>query len=139
MSDDRPEVQVIANLVVVNDAGEVLFVRRDPEDDRWWLPGGDLEPYEHPDERARKTLEELGGLEWTELRMAKVESFRGRRGWHVMFDYFVRAAGSPSPESGAAWFPLDAPPRTMHGKYELESIRRVMEIAGSPAVATGAN
>jgi len=76
-TEQRPEIDLIANLVVVGEDLDVLFVRYDPDDERWWLPGEDLEPYEHPDERARGEMARFG-LEG-EPRMVFVESFRGRR------------------------------------------------------------
>jgi ADP-ribose pyrophosphatase YjhB (NUDIX family) len=48
----------IANVVAVRSDGRVLLVRHDVDDERWWLPGEDLRPYQHPDERAREVLEE---------------------------------------------------------------------------------
>jgi ADP-ribose pyrophosphatase YjhB (NUDIX family) len=53
MSEQQPEIQLIANLVVRRPDGRVLLVRYRDDDERWWLPGGDLEPYEHPDEPGR--------------------------------------------------------------------------------------
>lgn len=126
MSEQHPQIQLIANLVVQRPDGRVLFVRYHPDDDRWWLPGEDLEPYEHPDERARKTLEGIGGPDLSSLSMAFVESFRGRRGWHVVFHYYVLADGEPRGDVPAAWFPQDTLPRTMHGRWEHEAVRRVL-------------
>ena len=126
MPADYPETQLIANLVVADGAGSVLLVRHDPDDERWWLPGDDLEPYQHPDERARELLEELTGLEVGDSVMVRVDSFRGRRGWHVFFHYLVEASGQPAPRSGAAWFPLDDLPRTVHGSWETNVIRSVL-------------
>jgi ADP-ribose pyrophosphatase YjhB (NUDIX family) len=93
---------------------------------RWWLPGEDLEPYEHPDERARKTLEALGGVTPAAFALAFVESFRGRRGWHVVFHYRVEADGEPDREIPGAWFAPGDLPRTMHGRWEREAVRRAL-------------
>ncbi|MGH8927658.1 MAG: NUDIX domain-containing protein [Acidimicrobiia bacterium] len=123
--EKNPEIQLISNLVVTGPDGRVLFVRYDPEDDRWWLPGEDLEPYEHPDERAHIELERLG-LAPDQVQMMFVESFRGRRGWHVVFHYRVETASEPSGKIQAEWFPLDGLPRTMHGRWELDAVRRVL-------------
>jgi hypothetical protein len=62
----------------------------------------------------------------TSLEPAFIESFRGRRGWHVVFHYRVQAAGEPNGEYAAEWFPPDALPRTMHGRWEREAVRRVL-------------
>ncbi len=128
MNERRPDVQLIANLVVRRPGGEVLFVRYDPEDDRWWLPGADLEPYEHPDERARAALQDLGAFEVRALRMTHVESFRGRRGWHVVFHYRVDAEGAPSATVRAAWHAPDALPRTAHGAWEHDAVARALAV-----------
>ena len=66
MTTSQPEIQLIANVVATNPSGEVLFVKYDLEDERWWLPGGDLEPYEHPDDRAGYRVQG-GDLIGTEL------------------------------------------------------------------------
>jgi ADP-ribose pyrophosphatase YjhB (NUDIX family) len=126
MVEQQPDIQLIANLVVLRPDGRVLFVRYHPDDERWWLPGEDLEPYEHPDERARATLERIGGVTATSLEPAFIESFRGRRGWHVVFHYRVQAEGEPRGDYAAEWFPPDDLPRTMHGRWEREAVRRVL-------------
>lgn len=43
-AEKQPEIQLIANLVVQRPDGKVLLVRYDAEDERWWLPGEDLDP-----------------------------------------------------------------------------------------------
>jgi ADP-ribose pyrophosphatase YjhB (NUDIX family) len=124
-SDQQPDIQLISNLVVVGEDGRVLFVRYDPDDDRWWLPGEDLEPYEHPDDRARRELARFG-LEPDQLTMKFVESFRGRRGWHVVFHYRVDVSGEPDSEYIAHWFDSESMPRTVHGRWEHDAVRRVL-------------
>jgi ADP-ribose pyrophosphatase YjhB (NUDIX family) len=129
-ADKQPEIQLISNLIVVRDDGRVLFVRNDPDDERWWLPGEDLEPYEHPDERATKELERFG-LKAASLEMMNVDSFRGRRGWHVVFHYLARVTGDPKGPCPAEWFSPEAMPPTAHGRWEQEAVRRVLA-AGKP-------
>lgn len=128
-SNHPPDIQLISNLVVEADDGRVLFVRYDPDDERWWLPGEDLEPFEHPDDRARKELARFG-LEADRLEMVFVESFRGRRGWHVVFHYRARTNGIPTGPHQTAWFPVDALPRTMHGRWEHDAVLRVVGASG---------
>lgn len=123
--DQQPDIQLISNLVVTRKDGMILFVRYDPDDERWWLPGEDLDPYEHPDERARKELARFG-LEADRLDMVFVESFRGRRGWHVVFHYRVDVSSEPLAEVEVQWFSSDSLPRTMHGQWEAEAVRRVL-------------
>ncbi|MGV3616143.1 MAG: hypothetical protein ACO1SV_12485 [Fimbriimonas sp.] len=125
MNLPQPDIQIISNIVVTDQSGQILFVKRDPEDERWWLTGGDVEPYQHPDDCAKKILDALPWLSWQGIRMVNVQSFRGRRGWHVMFNY--RAFGRGTPDSPqASWFPQDRFPRTMHGPREVENILDIL-------------
>ena len=49
-----------ANVVVVNDDGEILLIRRS-DNDNWALPGGGMDPGESlPDTAVRETAEETG-------------------------------------------------------------------------------
>jgi ADP-ribose pyrophosphatase YjhB (NUDIX family) len=138
-----PDVQLIANLVVCDDTDRVLFVRPSADESRWWLPGLDLAPYAHPDDVAAAVLAQLDGVEAKAPVLAAVDSFRGRRGWHVVFHYLARAtataaaprwAGGAGPdgtelasdECAVAWFGRDALPRTMHGNWESDVVRRVL-------------
>jgi ADP-ribose pyrophosphatase YjhB (NUDIX family) len=125
MTEKQPDVQVISNLVVRDDDGHVLLVRYDPDDERWWLPGRDVVPYTHPDEAAAAVLGEYPGLDVSaQPAMAFVESFRGRRGWHMTFNYTVAADGTPGGEYETGWFPADELPRTVHGKWERTVVER---------------
>jgi ADP-ribose pyrophosphatase YjhB (NUDIX family) len=123
---DRPEIQLIANLVVVRPDGRVLLVRYRTDDERWWLPGEDLEPYEHPEERARAVLDGLGGLVAGVMSLDEIESFRGRRGWHVVFTYRVEADGEPAADFPAEWFAADELPRTVHGRWERDRVEHAL-------------
>jgi ADP-ribose pyrophosphatase YjhB (NUDIX family) len=128
----RPEVQLIVNLVVHDGNGRALLVRRGADegapteaDERWSLPGWELEPYEHPDEGARQLLVDLG-LPGSEPALAYVDSFRGRRGWHVTFNYRAESTADPRSEHPTGWFSLDAFPRTVHGRWERDVVARVL-------------
>lgn len=133
---EQPAIQLISNLVVRNDDGDVLLVQYDPADEssardsarRWWLPGAELEPFDHPDDVARSALEEIDGLEIASIRLSGVDSFRGRRGWHVSFEYDVRANGrvTTGAQVPAEWYRPDALPRTVHGRWERSVIDRVV-------------
>jgi ADP-ribose pyrophosphatase YjhB (NUDIX family) len=135
MSD--PAIQLISNLIVTNESGQVLLVQyaagqeasEAEAETRWWLPGQQLTPYEHPEQAATEALAHIPGLIVVDLTLARVQSFRGRRGWHVSFDYRVTAAGGivGDPELPAAWFEVTALPRTMHGPWESETIRGVLD------------
>ncbi len=125
MTDKPVDTQVIANLVVRGNDGHILFVRYDPENEKWWLPGEDVEPFTHPDETAAKLLADLPGLDAGAPRLAHVESFHGRRGWHIVFHYDVEAAGSPNSGPPAGWFATDDLPKTMHGGWEKQVVAKV--------------
>jgi len=132
----NPDIQVISSLVVQRENGDVLLVRYSPDDERWWLPGDDLVPYEHPDDAAKRFLErDAPGLGCGEPRMLFVESFRGRRGWHVIFHYAVEARGTAlgDMEGGCetAWFPPHDLPRTFHGSWERKVIERALELTAA--------
>lgn len=126
MTTETVATQVIANLVVSDGKGRVLLVRYDPEDEKWWLPGRDVEPFTHPDDTAKAVLAELAGIESEGPRFHHVESFRGRRGWHLMFHYAVAATGEPAGGPPAAWFPADALPATRHGGWEKQQVAALL-------------
>src|SRR5206468_4121849 len=83
----RPEIHLIVNLALVDPDGRVLLVAGADEGERWSLPGWELEPYEHPEEGARQLLVDFLGLPEAPATLVYVDSFRGRRGWHVTFNY----------------------------------------------------
>ena len=120
-----PDIQLIANAVITDGRGAVLLTRYDEEDaERWWLPGTDLKPYEHPDDALRRVFD---GLLKAPKRSAlhHVESFRGRRGWHVMFNHRVLASSGAATGQGQ-WFAADALPRMAHGAWEQSVIAKVL-------------
>ncbi|MBK8232169.1 MAG: NUDIX hydrolase [Candidatus Eisenbacteria bacterium] len=126
-ADSRPEIQPIANLVITDPTGQVLLVRYGArDDDRYWLPGGDLEPYEHPEAAARRVTAELG-LVAESLRLSHVDSFRGRRGWHLVFHYQISATGNVAPDLEPFWAAPEALPPTVHGKWEQDAVRTVLQ------------
>lgn len=121
----QPEIQLIANAVITDGRGRVLLTRYDDEDDdRWWLPGANLKPYEHPDEALRRALDGLVVAPKSSA-LHHVESFRGRRGWHVMFNHWVKANPKSASDQGQ-WFAADALPRMAHGKWEPGVIAKVL-------------
>ena len=126
MTDDNVATQVIANLVVSDAAGRVLLVRYDADDEKWWLPGQDVAPFTHPDDAASAALAQIGGIACEPPRLHHVESFRGRRGWHLVFHYAVAASGEPGGGPAAAWFPADRLPATRHGGWERQQVAAVL-------------
>ena len=119
----QPDIQLIANAVVTDGKGRVLLTRYDDEP-RWWLPGTDLKPYEHPDDALRRALDGLLAAS-TSSALHHVESFRGRRGWHVMFNHRVKANVRSATGQGQ-WFAADALPRMAHGRWEQGVIAKVL-------------
>lgn len=123
--DENPDIQVISNLVVINSQGKVLLTQYNPEVDRWWLPGGDVTPFTHPDDTANAIVDTLA-LSVDSLEFQRVQSFRGRRGWHLAFDYLVNAEGTPA--NPADWFDLNNLPKTMHGDWEGSVVRDLLAV-----------
>ncbi len=126
MSVELPPIQPIVNLIVTR-AGAVLLVRPDPENPAWWMPGADLNAYEHPDEGAQRVLRELGVS--ASAALSHIESFRGRRGWHLVFHYRVAIEGEVVAHMPHAWHTLDAFPKTAHGSWEHENARIALQNA----------
>lgn len=125
----QPPIQLIVN-VVAHDGSHVVLTRHGTDEetvaDRWWLPGEDIEPYEHPDEVAHAVVAELG-LDAESVALAAVQSFRGRRGWHIAFDYnVVVSQRALAGATAASWFPIDDLPRTAHGAWEGNVIKSVL-------------
>lgn len=100
---------------------EVLLIRRgqEPFAGAWALPGGFVEPFERPEDAARRELAEETGLVLTStLALVGVYGARGRdpRGWTVSAAY-VAMVGGDAPEvlggddaQDARWFSVDALP-----------------------------
>jgi ADP-ribose pyrophosphatase YjhB (NUDIX family) len=120
---DRPEIQLIANVVITNAQGQVLLTRYREDDDRWWLPGAELEPYEHPDAAGARALADLGLR--CAARLHHVESFRGRRGWHVMFNYHAHSLEAGEVGGEGTWHAANALPPMTHGDWEQKVIQAV--------------
>jgi len=136
---EQPAIQLIANLVVHDGAGNVMLTRYDAsaegadkdDDIRWWMPAHELEPYQHPDEAATLALADFPGVSTQSVVMSRVQSFRGRRGWHISFDFEVVAEGTPDADGlPAAWFPATDLPATKHGNWEHETIHAVLAGGG---------
>jgi ADP-ribose pyrophosphatase YjhB (NUDIX family) len=125
--EQRPDIQLIANVVVTNAQGQVLLTRYHEDDQRWWLPGAELEPYEHPDAACRRALQALGvSLDpGASPRLHHVESFRGRRGWHVMFNYRCECQAA----TGSTWHAPTALPPMQHCDWEHGVIQTVLDTA----------
>lgn len=110
--------------VVVRDSGagrEVLLIQRGrpPFAGSWALPGGFIEPFERPEDAARRELaEETGLLLTAPMALVGVYGDRDRdpRGWTVSAAY-VALVGGDTPEvaggddaADARWFAVDSLP-----------------------------
>jgi hypothetical protein len=129
MTDQRPQIDLICNLVARREDGRVLFVREDPQDPRWGLPYRGLVPYQHPDEVAPSVLADWE-LTSTRLLFSEIESFRGRSGWHVMFNYLADVSGEARQGTPSDWFAPEAMPHTLHGRWEKDVVLRALTRAG---------
>jgi hypothetical protein len=121
----QPDIQLFCNLVIRRPDGAILFVKQ-RDDERWWLPWADIEPYQHPDEAVAVALEKMRSLKVVSKKLAQIQSFRGRAGWHVTFDYHIEASGEVKGEMSPTWFAQDNLPRTVHGEWEKQTVRDVL-------------
>jgi ADP-ribose pyrophosphatase YjhB (NUDIX family) len=108
------------NVVVVNDAGEILLIRR-TDNDNWALPGGAMDLGESlPDAAVRETLEETGvrveitGLVgiYTDPRHVILYTSNGEARQEFSVVFTARPlGGSPTPSDESRevhWVPPDA-------------------------------
>jgi ADP-ribose pyrophosphatase YjhB (NUDIX family) len=134
-SAPSPAMQLIANVVIFTRSKQLLLTRYDDTDDRFWLPGAELNAYEHPDDAARRALHSLklatpaNAAEQPQPELKQIESFRGRRGWHMMFNYahlHEEIGEAFAPDEASQWFAIDALPKTVHGDWEKSVIRAIL-------------
>ncbi len=139
----RPLMQCGASVIVENDRGEVLLLRRADTGD-WCYPGGAVELYEKTEDAARRELREETGLTAGRLTLLGVFSGpehaftypNGDRVSNVDVVYTCREfSGSLQAEEGEAselrFFPKDALPPDLFpptarvlGKYVKEPVRK---------------
>lgn len=120
----KADIQVIANVVVHDGQGSVLMVQSNPDSERWSLPGKDVEPFSHPDQTVAQLLSSLDCDSSCEPVFKRLQSFRGRRGWHLIFDYLAETDRGQAGD----WFAISALPRTIHGDWEADVIRSVLKM-----------
>jgi ADP-ribose pyrophosphatase YjhB (NUDIX family) len=126
-NENTPDIQLLANLVINDGKGKVLLTKYDGEDDKWWLPGAELVAYEHPDEAVVRALQDLGIHTESKASLHHLESFRGRRGWHVMFNYALSLNGSIQTDAAMAkWFDSASLPDMAHGAWEKTVITKAL-------------
>ncbi|KAF0208531.1 MAG: NUDIX hydrolase [Actinomycetota bacterium] len=122
---EYPKPAMSGDTVVVRRHGrarEVLLIRRgrEPFANAWALPGGFLEPFERPEDAARRELAEETGLRLhAPFTLVGVYGEAGRdpRGWTVSVSYVVLLEhDAPTVTGGddaaeARWFPIgELPP-----------------------------
>ncbi len=124
-TQQKADLQLTANVIIVSTRDQVLLTRYDDEDERMWIPGALLNEYEHPDAAAARAVVDVGATTNTAATLHHIESFRGRRGWHVMFNYVVRLDMDVTAKD-AAWFDAKQLPPTAHGEWERGVIAKVL-------------
>jgi len=100
----------------------------------WFLPDDYLRHTEHPEEAARRILNDQTGLSAGDLKLSHIESFEGNGYWHLIFHYAGTLAELSMPAAGQNvkgidWFPLADLPEAQevaHGGWGLETIRTVL-------------
>jgi ADP-ribose pyrophosphatase YjhB (NUDIX family) len=133
-----------ANVVVVNDAGEILLIRR-TDNDNWALPGGAMDLGESlPDAAIRETLEETGvrveltGLVgiYTDPRHVILYTSNGevRQEFSVVFTARpISGQPTPSDESREVhWVPPDAIDSLTMDRSMRTRINRYLTADGAP-------
>ncbi len=137
-------VKLIAD-VILTARGRVLMVRyRDSAsqdgESGWFLPDDLMRELEHPEDAARRILDDQLGLADPGLALSHVESFRGKdRSWHLAFHYLANLGEEPalSPAarlSSAEWFPRDTlpdPADVAHHGWGLDVIQTAFDRAAA--------
>lgn len=118
-----------AFVILRNEAGEVLWVQR-PDDGRWNLPGGGVEPGESPWSAAVREAKEETGLDVTLTHLVGVYTKPEKE--EVVFAFTGRSAGGTlqtGPEAAAFAYraPGEEPAHAL-----VNHVARVQHAAGSP-------
>ncbi len=131
--------KLVADVALIAE-GRVLLVRyADPSrydgQRGWFLPDDFLAHGEHPEDAARRIVEEQSGRSAPALRLFQIESFGGQKtAWHLVFHYRgeLDAAAPVEPAGNVAeaeWFPLDdLPPASevAHHGWALEVLETAL-------------
>jgi ADP-ribose pyrophosphatase YjhB (NUDIX family) len=84
--------KLIADVAVFSD-NEVLLVKykdsnKYDHQKGWFLPDDLLKEFEHPDDTAKRILNEQIGLSGADVKLENIESFKGNdKSWHLVFHY----------------------------------------------------
>lgn len=139
MEAERCQIHKLVADVCLFAEGQALLVRyRDVRkydgETGWFLPDDYLQHLEHPDEAARRILQDQAGVTPPPVALSHIESFEGNGFWHLIFHYqaeLARVAEVPLQGNilGARWFPLSAlpaPEEVAHGGWGLETIQKIL-------------
>jgi len=131
--------KLVADVCLI-EAGRVLFasyMNTDAYDGEagWFLPDDFLRHTEHPQDAAKRILEDQAGVSAASLRLGHIESFEGHGYWHLIFHYAASATGHRSLTPGRNvrelnWFPLDQLPpaeQVAHHGWALETLKQIVE------------
>jgi ADP-ribose pyrophosphatase YjhB (NUDIX family) len=121
----KADIQLTSNVVIAAPSGRVLLTRYEQDDDRLWIPGASLEEYEHPDVAAKRAVASMLVVPDASATLSHIESFRGRRGWHVMFNYLVNVDTECKSDEGQ-WFDAMNLPPMAHGEWEKSVIAKAL-------------
>lgn len=122
MEQSQPRVGVGA--VILNEAGEILLVLRgrQPEKDKWSIPGGKVDLYENLEDTAvREIMEEVGLHIQVKRLLCTAETIDPGRNEHwisVIFEARAVSGEVSNREEGGAiqevrWFPLSRLPENL--------------------------
>ena len=113
-----PQLQLVSDVtLLMRNESEVLLVkyRRPGYDTGWYLPDVLLRDLEHPEEGAKRVLNEQLGIGSREVSLSHIESLSLDGIWHLAFHYKAMAEKGlivhPSKEiADSRWFPITALP-----------------------------
>jgi ADP-ribose pyrophosphatase YjhB (NUDIX family) len=99
----------------------------------WFLPDDYLQPFEHPDEAAKRILRDQVGITPPAIRLDHAESF-GNGWWHLVFHYRseiddVAPLNTDENVADAQWFALEALPEeseVAHDGWGVDVIHTVL-------------
>ena len=82
----------------------------------WFLPDGELNEFEAPDDSAKRILKEQIGVSDANVKISFVESFEGNdKSWHLVFHYETTLPSPPEINASAdietfKWFDIKSLP-----------------------------
>jgi hypothetical protein len=121
----KADIQLTANVIIESPSGKVMLTQYDDDDERMWIPGASLNEYEHPDAAVIRAIADVGIVTNLVAELDHIESFRGRRGWHVMFNYKLRLKSEIN-TTDTNWFDPKNLPQTAHGEWERGVIAKAL-------------